>query len=109
MLKQGPHTYFNPLSFSSIRISCPHLNSQAIVAAILFCERSYPTLNRNNNFLFSLKSNLRSPNTDQFEHGLLFLHLKSFTGKFMRRTFIYYETVAIFFNYILFTFKAYIT
>lgn len=40
---------------------------------------------------------------------LLFLHSKSFTSKFMRRTYIYYETVAIFFNYILFTFKAYIT
>src|ERR1700728_2343599 len=40
---------------------------------------------------------------------LLFLHLKSFTGKFMRWTYIYCETVAIFFNYILFTLKAYLT
>lgn len=67
---------FHPLSFSSIRrLSCPYLNSQAIVAAILFCKRSYPTLNRNN-ILFSLKSNARSPNTDQFECGLTLLTLK---------------------------------
>lgn len=39
MLKQDPHTYFNPLSFSSIRLSYPHLNSQAIVAAMLFSIR----------------------------------------------------------------------
>ena len=68
---------FHPLYFSSIRrLSCPYLNSQAIVAAILFCKRSYTTLNRNNNILFPLKSNARSPNTDQFERGLTLLTLK---------------------------------
>ena len=107
MLKQGHRAYFNTYSFSSIRLSCPHLNSKAIVAAILFCKRSFPTLNRNNNLLFSFKSNPRSPNTDQLEHGLTLLTPKVLHGQVHDMDF--YRETGNFFNYILFAFKAYLT